>query len=478
MADQANVNTPSVEYADRADAWKRARALLGGTKAMRTAGEDYLPKFSAEDDDAYKRRLNATVLHAGFAKIIKTMAGLPFGRPVDVGDDMFPRFKGWAEDIDQKGTHIDIFGRRLFAEGLGMGASHILVDMDATVGATAAADLSRRPRWRRIRPEDLLDVQTALVDGKERPIYVRIREVRETRVGFVKKTEIVVREIGSGQWKVWKKAPKGDEWVVDSAGPYDMPFVTLATFLAGDALSAFTAESPLENCQHLNVTHWQSSSDQRNILTFSRFGMLMVKGMRLRDKFAVGPNTLIDVELNGDAKIVEHTGAAIQAGERDLEKLEQLMEAEGLRLLVRSQGTFTATEARGDDVKEQSELEALARAFGDTLELAASYTADWVNEKAKGSVTVYSDFGIVANALAIKDTVLKLREMGDLSGKDALEELQRAGLLSDALDVDAALEAAAEDVMRTLGGSMNQNGPDALNPDPANPNPAPGNGNG
>lgn len=457
---QADVSTPAAEYTQRLERWKQHRALLKGTRAMRAAGKDYLPKFEQEEEMAWKRRINATVLYSGFATIVRTMAGLPFARPITFGDDVPTELRGqpgadgreiggWIEDIDLKGNHVNIFAKRVFASGLAMGSGLILVDMPREAPSTAADDLRRRPRWVHLQPEQLIDARRGIVGGRERFVHVRIRETVRAVEGYRESFVEQIREIEPGQWRLHRRGQDG-KWAVVADGAYDLPFVALAPFLAGQDRAEFTADSPLENCSDLNVTHWQSSSDQRNILTFSRFAMLVVKGASARDQIALGPMTLLSVDEGGDAKIIEHTGAAIEAGERDLKKLEEQMDAEGLKLLVRRPGTVTATEMVIDEAKDQSELEALAAEFGDTLELACEYTAAWMGESDGGSVTVSQDFGVVANAPAIQQAVLKLRELGDLGGEDTLRELQRAGLLSDALNVDEALERAAADTARTI----------------------------
>jgi len=463
----ADVSAPAGEYAARREQWKLARALLGGTSAMRAAGKDHLPRFEAEEEAAWRRRLASTVLHAGFATIVRTMAGLPFSKAIAFGDDIMPelagqagednvRTGGWAEDIDLKGNHLQVFGKRVFLEALALGSSHILVDMPAGAPRTAAYDLKRRPRWCHYAPEQLLDARRSLVDGRERYVHVRLLERIRTHQGYAESYVDQVREIEPGAWRIWRRSKSGT-WAVFGEGEYALPYVTLVPFLTGTERGEFTASAPLDNCAHLNVAHWQSSSDQRNVLTFSRFAMLFVKGSSSAADIKLGPMTVITTdEQFGDAKVLEHSGAAIEAGERDLKNLEAQMEAEGLKMLVRRPGNVTATQMVIDEAKDQSELEALAGEFSDALELAAQYTAAWLGrpEGSGGSIAVSKDFGVVPNAEKIMATVLKLRELGDIAAEDALEELKRAGVLSETLNVADALERAAHDMARVMAAAQ------------------------
>lgn len=50
----ADISTPNLDYNDMLEAWDINDALMGGTLEMRRQGENYLPKWPNEDEDAYK----------------------------------------------------------------------------------------------------------------------------------------------------------------------------------------------------------------------------------------------------------------------------------------------------------------------------------------------------------------------------------------------------------------------------------------
>jgi hypothetical protein len=53
----STVATPTAEHDAAVTCARLIRTLMGGTKAMRAAGEAYLPKEAAESDVAYRNRL-------------------------------------------------------------------------------------------------------------------------------------------------------------------------------------------------------------------------------------------------------------------------------------------------------------------------------------------------------------------------------------------------------------------------------------
>ena len=446
----ADVSTPGQEYLSRAPTWRMIEALRGGTAAMRGAGETYLPKFKSEEQKNYERRLRMSKLFDAFEQTVTDLVGLPFAKPITVGEEVPPRLKDLLSDIDDKGRDVSVFAREVFEEGLAKGSDHILVDLpplperEAGAVVTLADENRRRPVWIHVRPEQLLDARQSTVDGIKRFTHVRILETGTEYNGYEEVQVECIREIEPGRFTVWK-LDKG-KWGVETTGPYDLDYVALAPFLAGKKRGVFTARPPLENLAYQNIAHWQSASDQQNILSASRFAIFVVIGADEGEdgQLALGPNTHLRLPKEGDAKFVEHSGAAIEAGAKDLETLKAEMAVAGTQLLVKRPGTRTATEREIDAVEEQSELQAITIDFNETLNLAMKYTADFMNLKSGGSLSVNNIFGVKWNARSIKEVVLKLRSLDDISLKDAYSELKKAGLLSEKFDIEAAAERAVE----------------------------------
>ena len=65
--------------------WALINALMGGTLTMRAWTTEFLPKETAESDDAYSDRLRRTFLFNGLESAIRSIVSKPFSRDV-VGD--------------------------------------------------------------------------------------------------------------------------------------------------------------------------------------------------------------------------------------------------------------------------------------------------------------------------------------------------------------------------------------------------------
>jgi hypothetical protein len=94
----ADISTPNLDYNDMLEAWDINDALMGGTLEMRRQGENYLPKWPNEDEDAYKKRLSVATLLPVYEESIKQNIGRIFAEPTGcVGAAIFQsRISVWC----------------------------------------------------------------------------------------------------------------------------------------------------------------------------------------------------------------------------------------------------------------------------------------------------------------------------------------------------------------------------------------------
>jgi len=121
-----------------------------------------------------------------------------------------------------------------------------------------------------------------------------------------------------------------------------------------------TAEPALLDLANLNIAHWQSDSDQRNILHVARVPILFAAGLGDSEapikKLNIGATTFINGQIGSDLKYVEHSGKGIEAGRQDLQDLEQRMAQMGLNMLVKGAGRSGSATATAR-VLDQSEAD-------------------------------------------------------------------------------------------------------------------------
>jgi hypothetical protein len=451
MADHTpNVATPSAAVEKMRPEWELCEALIGGTRAMRAAGKKYLPKWPAEEQEAYDARLSVAVLFPAFARTVKTLTGKPFSKQVTLSDDMPPEVQEWMQDVDREGRNITSFSADLMGDALGPGLSGILVDYPVVERAPDAPPitikeektLGLRPYWVRIKPGQILGWLVQRHGGAFKLTQLRLMEsVEEPDGQYATKCVEQVRVLTPGAWETHRKNAKG-EWVPHNSGVTTLDFVPFVP-VYGERTAFLEAKPPLGDVAYLNVAHWQSASDQQNVLHVARVPILArigngttvdANGVPRPNELKIGAGAAVDLPKDGDLKYVEHSGAAIDAGSKDLADLEERMRQAGAELLVIKPGEVTATATATENAVGMCALQRITLDLQDALNLALDYTAKMVKFPSAGTVKLFNDFGAMTLKEASGQLVLAMKTAGVISTETAINELKRRGELS--ADVD------------------------------------------
>jgi hypothetical protein len=451
-------STTSVAYGRMSDSINLVSHLLGGTPVMREAGEDFLPRHAMESDASYERRLETAVLANYFGITLEALVGLPFSQGVALQDDVPKTIIDQSEDIDLQGNHLNVFARRWFRSGLAKGVAWALIEHPPKKeiegrARTLADDIQEgmRPFWVLIQPENVLMVRMERIGGIQKVTHFRFRETVLKQTGFVEEevNRIHVREPGRFEVfeetvdrgkVIWKSIERGD---ISLQGE-----VPVVPFYAGEPSAVAEIKPPLLDLAYLNVLHWQSYSDQNNILSVCRFPMLAASGVEtVDDTIEVGPNTVLATE-SPDAKyyFVEHTGQAVEAGRKSLVDLEDKMAQWGADWLSRGPDYQSATGKVIDHTQKLSQLQSIIMLFQDAMERALKFHAMWIKEKQGGSVLMRSDMGPRGYESAELMLLFTLYRAGLISAERMIAELQRR----NAIDPDLVPQTETDEGRKQL----------------------------
>jgi hypothetical protein len=432
--------------------WDQAAALLGGTRAMRAAGTRYLPKWPAEEQAAYEARLAVAVLFPAFARTVETLKGKPFSKPVTLDEAMPAEVQEWMQNVDREGRNITAFAGDLMTDCLGPGLCGILVDFPVVKQNTEGRPLTQaeekaqglRPYWIHIRPGALRGWKILRQGGTFKLMQLRFVETVEEDDGpFGTKDVQQVRVLEPGKWTTYRQDAK-QQWVEHDSGVTTVDFIPFVPCY-GKRTGFLTAEPPLRDLGFLNIAHWQSASDQQNILHVARVPILVRKGcdqkfdqngLPLPNELKLGAGAAVDVPKEGDLAYVEHTGAAIGAGKTDIDDLEERMRQAGAELLVIKPGEVTATQTATENAVGMCALQAITLGLQDSINLALDYTAKMVRQPTAGTVTLFNDFGALTLESASAQLILSANTSGLLSKQTTIDELKRRGVLSENVNAE------------------------------------------
>lgn len=459
--------TPSLAWWKMIGCWSKVDACIGGTESMRHAGRQYLIQHAEESNEAYEERLQKSVFTNFTRQTLNTWTGKPFSEKIRVSDTVPDQIKDLLPDIDLCGNELQVFAREWFWKGLAYAFCHVLVEFpridqrDPSVPRTVADDIEEgvRPYFVLIEPQNIIDARREIVNGEERITHIRIKEcvlvdgddpftqteVHRIRAYYAgapgtKEGTVVLYEWQEGSDKKWL-------WVEIDRWTFNFDGVPLVTFYANR--TGFMEGRPhIEDLVDLNIAHFNSESDQVNILTVTRFPQLVALGVSSDKGLVVGPNKVIRLSDPGaNLKYVEHQGAAIRSGVEHIQSLEERIESYGTQFLRKQPGRVTATARTLDTAEATSELQDVAIRFSDALNQALQLTAEWIGLEDGGRVDIQTEFGITEGSPESLQVLHQSCDTGMISRQQYVRELQQRGVLSDLFNPqenEAELEEARQ----------------------------------
>jgi len=500
MSDHGNVNTksgdevspvavPGTGYSQMAGAWELILDLLGGTRTMREVAQKWLPQEAQELDDSYVSRLHRSILYNALKDTISKLRNRPFKVPVVV-TDLPDSLSYLEEDVDGMGTTLSDFAKGIIENLIKFGIAHIYIDHSNMAPGDDGSESTARNRqdsnqqksnedkaedasnitiqgekdagarvffWD-ISPVDLIGWQTEVLNNVTNLTQIRVQETDIEPVDDYDDVEVkYINVFNKDSWEIHQQNPdKPEEYNVVAAGPSTLGKIPLITIYA-DKTGFLTADPPMEDLAWLNLAHWQSYSDQRNILKYSRFGLLFGKGfpqkqVDAKDGVVVGPQRMILTStIEAELKYVEPTGKGIEAGAADLEDIEQKMRVLGNQPMVKNVAV-TATTDRIDESRTVSQLQAWVVAAERGILAALVLASKWRKIDAPDTmqVDIFHDFEATVLGGGDKDLLLKMREANQITGETLLREEQRRGVFSEDLDPEEEAKAAGEEDIESL----------------------------
>jgi hypothetical protein len=392
---------------------------------MRSAGLRWLPKEHSEAWEAWRVRLNRSVLFNGLARTVAALSGRPFSQDVTL-KGAHPQIQQFCQNIDGRGCSITTFAGHLLRLMLRDGLVYLLVDAKPDGGM----------------PYCVMIEASQMIGIRRNPTHqgfsqIRIREqVMQQKGSFTDEWEDQIRVIEPGKWMLFKaNGNRRSEWACHDQGHMDIDQIPIVE-CAVNPDHMMLASPPLLDLAWLNMAHWQSSSDQRHILHIARVPILFARGMEASEsQIDIGPNRLIIAEdSTADIKFVEHSGAAIAAGRQDLLDLEEKMAVMGLDLIARRPGQPTATARAIDRAQSNAFLHMLIDDVRDHLNGMLRYAALWFGlpEEAAGEVVLPKHFPIDAKTSDDAEQLLSDRKGGRISPEEFLASIEKKGVLAPA----------------------------------------------
>lgn len=418
MKPSENVSTPSIEFQAMSPIWQMISDVHAGSESLRQHGAVYVPKHHSEPDEAYAERLDNLIAFNFLRQTVDELTGRAFSRePVfDIAESAEPWRDDFLPDVDRQKHQAVTFLRDWFSCGLKFGCAHILVEPGED-----------RPFWRILDPRDLFFMAT---DDAGDLTEIRYHRSITTLDGFAEVTTPEIVRITPDLIEVFRE---DKEWEIHSTTENATGQIPLVPFFI-EREGTLSCEPPLRDLAELQISHARKRSDLDTTLRVASFPMLAIQGGNYeQSQLIVGPHALIELDPDSNAFYVEHTGAAVQILMNDLKALEERAASFGAQITKKRPSVETATGAVVNANSALAPLQGYALAFIEAVNEALALTQAIWGKDTRPVFSMSIDF-LAPDADA--QSIIRLRELGDISRIDALSELKRRGALSSVFDIE------------------------------------------
>lgn len=454
------------EYSAMIPAVRRSRTLFAGTDAMRKAGETFLPRLAKELAEDWDRRKKVTRLFNAYRRTIRAYVGMITRKPPRLIDAP-PVIEEHAENIDLAGRDLPTFLADVAEDALIAGHCGILVDYPATMvteedGTTRPmnrleeAESEVRPYWIHVRLDDVPNWRYEYRNGRPVLTLLVIREmVTEDEGAFGTQRIEQIRVVRPFLHEIWRETKEG-VWEIVEERATSMEEIPFSVVYAGRT-GFMTSEPPLTDLIHENIGHWQEYSEHAGAVARNRIVMPFFSGFDPGDVIWGNNYSITATTPDATATMLEVTGRAMEASDKEIARIEERMAALGLSMLVReSRAAETASAKMMDKTESDSALARFAHSLNDAVDLALWYHADWmgVDRKAVGSVEVNTDYSGLKMSPQMVQALSTLEEKGQFPMRLLLAALQRGELLPDGEDTEQLAEELESEAERQMEAMM------------------------
>ena len=356
------VNSTHPDYDANLAAWSRARDVISGEDAVKSAGVRYLPRLDSQTDeefDAYKERasfFNAT------SRTAEGYVGLIFRRPpfIKLPEEKSALGVALAEfknDTDMLGTPLVSYAKNVVNEVISLGRAGTLIDWEDEVENRVYASL--------YSAENILNWRIERINGRNITTMVVLYEPSGARSSpgkvedaFVATTREQIRVLkllpgekvpGSRKQpyscvvEIWQRPEKKsrqekNDWkLVETRIPLRLgkPLPLLPFIFHGPRHSQPAVEKlPLADIIAVNLDHYRLDADYKHGIHFTALPTAWVSGFDKASSLRIGSSTAWVTETPGaTAGFLEFTGQGLTTFERAMDRDESLLAVLGSRLL-------------------------------------------------------------------------------------------------------------------------------------------------
>lgn len=460
------IETRSVALNEVFNEWTLVDDVWNGDDQIKSKTTTYLPQEAEESDDSYNTRLKRSIFTNYYRHLITTNASTVFNRSImfEESEDIINKdiFNDFVANADSEGRDLNQVSESIFESAFNFGVSYVYVDYPILDNPLTLKDeriSNIRPYTVEISNLCVIDLRTERVNNEDILVHFRyfdsfVRWDKETfKEELVGRIRVYDLDLEREQpfFSVYEKENGREKWVriIEPTlirNQTRIPLVPVYT----KRHKPFIGKPPKIDIARLNIRHYQSQSDQINSLHFARIPILHIDGMdELNTKGESGTrkwsiNTTINTTGGGTIKWIEHSGKALESGEKDIERTVTQMETLGLSMRLNSKpGSVSATAEAIDKAEADSPVLSAANNLQSSLEKIFEYAGNYLKDDWKPEINIFKKDTVINRDVADVKSVFDSLDKKIITREQALVELKRRGIIQEGFELEA-LEAPIE----------------------------------
>jgi hypothetical protein len=431
-----NPSLPHPEYLTAQPAWSRARAVIAGEDAVKSAGKQFLPRLDSQTDDEYASYKARASFYNASSRTAAGYIGMIFRRapfikltPPNSAAGLVSAMDALGSDFDMRGTSLQTYAKNVVTEVIHVGRAGTMIDW---------SDAENRAYASLYKAEDILNWRTERINGRNTLTLVTLAELAsiptddpfvttiENRIRVLRLVKgrdatplasaapaahnnqgneahsegrdgapppsastqdsrpstqdysLVVelwREVINENQKTWKLVESHTPKRLGKPLPF-IPFV----FHGPRHSRPDVDKPPLEDVIAINLDHYRLDADYKHGVHFTALPTVWVAGFDPDSSLKIGSTTAwISSTIGATAGFLEFTGQGLETFERAMERDERLMAILGTRLLEsqkREAETAEALQIR--HAGEESILTSIATSLSESVSSALKFATWWM----------------------------------------------------------------------------------------------------
>lgn len=434
---------------------------------LRGKEETYLLREQQEPWASYRDRITRTSYVSFFRDAITAFSGVlarfELADPPKSLEDA-------EEDIDLRGNSLKAFLMAADAQAMRDGGVLLCVDMPAGTVETNGdvIEQDRRPYLSMVERSNVLNWRTHYQDGHEILDWVIIREfveIPEGRFGMTwePRYRLIGTEGGQAFWQVYKIVEAGagsqqDVEIVDqgqyfgpSGRPYEDPPVV---WYAGGQQQGFGQGAiKLSALATLTLEHYRSRSDHNELKRKTcmpvpvRVGAVVGPGGK-PPPLVIGPNSVVDLEGQGDFRFAEPGAASLGHLATDIEHIERLIQGQTLAFMYGDgSGNKTATQSALEAAQTEATIKTISQSKTSAVQRLVELWIDFTGEPLSDDTGLTMQPNVFDRPLESADVAQfgQMEQNEQISKRTYLEQLIKGGILTVVSSADEELERLDEE---------------------------------